>query len=156
MQILDEMKQAELIASKVSNTDGTYDVSITALLGNSQTVFVGNGTGQHTELEAGDSMHAPGDALSLVYVKGTPPGWGITDVIQGSKQFKFLGDQTDRILVGDQISVVGSTGNDGFYTVAAVSFGTGKTTVQVEESIPDATSDGDLFHADKVAIFARG
>lgn len=156
MQIVDEVKQAELVASSVSTTDGTYDVSITALLSNSNVIVVGNGTGQHSELEAGDSMHAPGDALSLVYVKGTPSGWGITDVIQGSKQFKFLGDQTDRIEVGDSISVVGSTGNDGFYTVAAVSFGTGKTTVQVNESIPDATADGDLFHADKVAIFARG
>lgn len=155
-QIIDEVKQAELIASKVSVTGGTYSVTLSAFLSNAQVVNVGNSSGQHTELEAGDAMDVPGDSLSATYVKGIPSGWNITDVIQGSKQFRFLLDQTERILVGDAISVVGSTGNDGFYTVAAVSFGAGKTTVTVEEVIPDATSDGELFHADKVALFAKG
>lgn len=155
-QVIDEVKQAELIASKVSLTGGTYSVILSAFLSNAQTVNVGNSSGQHTELEAGDVMHVPGDSLSATYVKGIPSGWNITDVIQGSKQFKFLLNQTERILVEDSISIVGSTGNDGFYTVAAVSFGGGKTTVTVEEVIPDATSDGELFHADKVALFAKG
>lgn len=155
-QVIDEVKQAELIASKVSVTGGAYSVTLTALLGNSQVIDVGNSSGQHTPLESGDSMDVPGDSLSATYVKGTPSGWLITDVIQGSKQFKFLGNQTERILVGDVISVVGSTGNDGFYTVAVISFGGGKTTVEVSETIPDATSDGTLYHADKIAVFAKG
>lgn len=155
-QIIDEAKQAELIASKVSTTGGAYSVTLTALLNNAQIVSVGNSSNQRTELEAGDSMDVPGDSLSATYVKGTPSGWAITDVVQGSKQFKFLFDQTERILVGDSISIVGSTGNDGFYTVAAVSFAGGKTTVQVSETIPDATADGTLYHADKLVLFARG
>lgn len=155
-QIFDEMTQAELLKAPVSTTPGTYKVTLIAKLDNANTVLVGNTNKQRTELDAGDSMDVPGDALGDIYLKGTPPGWLITDVIQGSKQFKFLGAQTVRILVGDAISVVGSTGNDGFYTVAAVSFGGGKTTVQVNETIPDATSDGSLFHADKIILFARG
>lgn len=156
MQIFNEVVQAELIAAPVSTTPGTYKVTLTAQLNNTNIILIGNGTAQNTELESGDSMDVPGDALEAIELHGTPPGWGITDVIQGSKQFKFLLNQTERILVGDTISVVGSTGNDGFYTVAAVSFGAGKTTVQVDETIPDATSDGDLFHADKLILFARG
>lgn len=155
-QIINEVKQAELIKDKVSTTGGMYSVTLSAKHDNSAMVRVGNGSNQDTELEGGDAMDVPGDALGDVYVRGTPPGWTITDVIQGSKEFKFLGDQTERILVGDNISVVGSTGNDGFYSVAAVSFGGGKTTVQVNETIPDATADGTLYHADKIILFARG
>lgn len=155
-QIINEVKQAELAAAKISLTAGLYSVTISAKLNNANTIVIGNSTDQDSQLDAGDSMDIPGDSLSATYLKGTPPGWGITDVIQGSKQFKFLLDQTERILVGDNITVVGSTGNDGTYTVAAVSFGAGKTTVQVNEAIPDATNDGDLFHADKLILFARG
>ncbi len=156
MQIFDEVKQAELVAASISHTTAGYLITLSAKLDNMNTVLVGNSTKQRSELDAGDSIDVPGDALEDIHVKGTPPGWGVTDVIQGSKIFKFLGDQSARILVGDTISIVGSTGNDGFYTVAAVSFGTGKTTVEVNETIPDATSDGDLFHADKLILFGRG
>lgn len=155
-QIVNEVKQAELIAARISVTSGLYKVTLSAKHDNASMVYVGNGTGQDTHLEDGDVMNVPGDALADVYLRGTPPGWSITDVVQGSKEFKFLGDQTDRILVGDNVSVAGSTGNDSFYTVAAVSFGGGKTTVQVNETIPDATSDGTLYHADKIILFARG
>ncbi len=155
-QIVNEVKQAELIPARVSTTPGIYKVTLSAQLNSAQLILVGNGTDQNTELDAGDSMDVPGDAIADVYLRGTPTGFDITDVVQGSKQFKFLGDQTDRIEVGDKISIVGSTGNDGFYTVAAVSFGLGKTTVEVSEVIPDTTADGDLFHADHLILFARG
>ncbi len=155
-QIVDEIKQAELIPARVSETSGTYRVTLSSQLNNSQLILIGDENGQHSELDAGDSIDVPGDALPDVYLKGTPTDFDITDVIQGSKLFKFLGDQTDQIVAGDMISVVGSTGNDGFYTVAAVSFGTGKTSVEVVEAIPDATADGDLFHADHLILFARG
>lgn len=156
MQIFDEMKQAELIAASISMTTCGYLITVSAKLNNSNVVLVGNSAQQRTELEGGDSIDVPGDALEDIKVKGTPPGWNITDVIQGSKQFKFIGDQTDRIEIGDTISIVGSTGNDGFYTVVAVSFAGGKTTVQVNETIPDTTADGTLYHADKVILFGRG
>lgn len=155
-QIVDETKQAELIASKISTTPGTYQVLISSLLDNANTIRIGNTDGQNTELDPGDSMDVPGDALGKVYCKGTPPGWSIVAVVQGSKQFKFVGDQTDRILAGDKISIVGSTGNDGFYTVVSATFATGQTTVTVEETIPDATANGSLYHADKIALFAKG
>lgn len=155
-QIVDEVKQAELISAPISITAGVYSAIVSAVLSNNQTVLIGDSSGQSTQLDAGDAIDVPGDALAAIYCKGTPTGWNITDVDQGSKQFKFLLDQTARILVGDNISIVGSTGNDGFYTVASVSFATGKTTVAVSETIPDATADGTLFHADKIALFAKG
>jgi hypothetical protein len=154
--MVNEVTQAELIASKISTTPGTYSVTVSAKLDNNQLVKMGNSSGQDTELDAGDSIDVPGDALGDIYVKGTPTGFDITDVIQGSKLFKFLGDQSDRIVAGDKISIVGSTGNDGFYTVVDATFATGKTTVEVSEAIPNATADGDLFHADKIILFARG
>ncbi len=96
-QIIDETIQAELIKGKVSTTGGTYSVTLSALLDNANTIHVGNGTNQRTPLDAGDAMDVPGDALGDIYLRGTPPGWGVTDVVQGSKEFKFLFDQTLRI-----------------------------------------------------------
>ncbi len=43
----------------------------------------------------------------------------------------------------DYLLVEGSTGNDGFYTVASTS-GTGPTVITVNETIPDGTADGTL------------
>ncbi len=155
MQIVNEVKQAELIASKVSLTGGTYSVTLSAKHDNAAMVYIGNSTAQNTHLEDGDAFDVPGDALSAVYVRGTPPGWGVTDVSVPDK-FMFLGDQTARILIGDKISIVGSTGNDGFYTVTGTAFGAAKTTVDVAETIPSAVADGTLYHADKIILFARG
>ena len=52
-------------------------------------------------------------------------------------------DLTDDIVVGRQIEIKGSTGNDGFYTVSNISFST-NTTITVSEDIPSSTADGYL------------
>lgn len=155
-QIVDEAKQAELVAAKISTTSGIYGAIITAFLNNNETIFIGSGTSQSTPLVAGGRIEVPANAIGKIYIKGTPTGWALTGVVTGSKQFLFAGDQTARILIGDTISIVGSTANDGFYTVAAVSFGGGTTTVTVNETIPDGTVDGTLYHADAVALFGKG
>ena len=69
----------------------------------------------------------------------------IIGVSQGSKTFTVDDDYQDYFPVGARISVEGSTGNDGRYTVAGVSLSSGDTVVEVDESIPDATVDGDLY-----------
>lgn len=155
-QIVNEKKQAELVAGKISTTPGTYQVLITALIDNANRIFIGNGTGQDTELDPGDSMDVPGDALGKIYCKGTPPGWAVFSATPGTKTFVIVGDLTARILIGDTISIVGSTANDGFYTVADVSVSLGKTNIVVDETVPDATADGNLYHADSIALFAKG
>lgn len=68
----------------------------------------------------------------------------ITAVVQLSQEFGIAGDWTDFISVGDAITVMGSTGNDGTYTVASATYATGTTTIVVNEAIPDATVDGRL------------
>jgi hypothetical protein len=46
---------------------------------------------------------------------------------------------------GDVLLVAGSTGNDGYYTVASTS-GTGPTVITVNEDVTDATADGTIDH----------
>lgn len=76
----------------------------------------------------------------------------ITGVDTGTEQFVIAGDQTDRILVDDVLSVIDSTGNDGEYTVASTSYAAGpdETTITVNEDITDATVDGKVLH-DEIA-----
>jgi prolyl-tRNA editing enzyme YbaK/EbsC (Cys-tRNA(Pro) deacylase) len=74
--------------------------------------------------------------------------YAITDVDTGTEQFVIDGDQTERFQDGDEFSVVGSTGNDGAYTVASTSYSevNDETTITVNEDITDATVDGTIVH----------
>ena len=66
----------------------------------------------------------------------------ITGVDTGADELGVAGDLTTRISAGRIIYVAGSTGNDGRYTVSAVSYLAGTTTIGVEEDITSATVDG--------------
>ena len=62
--------------------------------------------------------------------------------------FDVSGDVTTECTAGEPLRVVGSTGNNGVYTIASASYdGSTYTTITVEESVPDSTADGtvDLF-----------
>ncbi len=76
--------------------------------------------------------------------------YAITDVDTGTEQFVIDGDQTERFQDGDEFSVVGSTGNDGAYTVASTSYSevNDETTITVNEDITDATVDGTIVHGE--------
>ena len=154
--IVDLVKQVVAVAARVAPENTGSQASITAFLNNRESVFVGDDSAQSTELEAGDSITIAGQSLSTVYASGAPTVYDITDVLQGSKTFKFLLDRTEYFLAGDTIEITGSTGNDGTYTVVSSSFGAGKTSVIVQETIPDSTADGDILHGDKIAILLEG
>lgn len=72
--------------------------------------------------------------------------WPIVSVDTTNDEFVVDGDETDKISVGNTIEVQGSTGNDGTWTVAAISYSpsTKQTTIEVSEDITDATADGTI------------
>jgi hypothetical protein len=73
----------------------------------------------------------------------TPPDVGtffhITALNQGTKTFTVNGDA--HTLTGS-ISAVGSTGNNGTYTIVSATFDTDRTDIVVSQAIPDSTADG--------------
>ena len=68
----------------------------------------------------------------------------ISGVDQGAKTFTTADDLSEELYAGDPMVVLGSTGNDGDYTVVSVS-GTGPSVVTVSEAIPSAVADGSLI-----------
>lgn len=70
----------------------------------------------------------------------------ITAVDQGTKKFSFATDQAARFTASDRIEIAGSTGNDGYYTVASATYNAPNTEVIVDEAIPDPTADGNMIH----------
>lgn len=78
------------------------------------------------------------------------PGAGnapISNVVAGIAGIgSFIVPEHYVLEVGRSFTVVGSTGNNGTYTVASATFdgNTGKTTITVDEVIVDATADGEL------------
>lgn len=69
-------------------------------------------------------------------------GFTITAVNTGTKTFTVSGDKSTTFAVGDTFTILGSTGNDGTYTVTAISFSTPNTLITVSETVPSAIADG--------------
>ncbi len=109
--------------------------------------------------ELGQKTYAPGVltpadfALQMVKLPEqmifNNPGYAITGASTTGKFFTIdtTTDLTDGFQVGKTATVTGSTANDGTYTVASVAFdGTGGTfTVVVNETVPSATGDGQIW-----------
>lgn len=55
------------------------------------------------------------------------------------------GDKTTTFTADSVFSVIDSTGNDGTYTVASRSYGGGKTTIVVTETISNGVDDGEIL-----------
>lgn len=76
------------------------------------------------------------------YAYSTP--YNIILVDQGARTFSIAGNHSAEFLAGMDIKVVGSTGNDGFYTVLSSVFSLGLTEITVSQAIPDGTGNGSL------------
>lgn len=63
-------------------------------------------------------------------------------------------DNTQPFQAGEVFRVVGSTANDGFYTVESVTESGDNWEVTVAESIPDATADGDILIGMALEVFS--
>ncbi len=89
---------------------------------------------------AGDTHIVGAAAFAIVAVDTT------NDIVE------VAGDQTGRIGTNDTIHIEGSTGNDGSYTVSAITYNStsGNTEITLGTSIGDATADGDVLHSDGV------
>ena len=72
----------------------------------------------------------------------------ITAVDTTAGTFGVDADISNKLAVGDSIEVVGSTGNDGTYTVSSVTYSDPTTTITVEETVADATADGEVVLVD--------
>lgn len=84
--------------------------------------------------------------VGTYYTFGTDESFGIDAVSTGSETITVNGvDLTDRFGVGDIVTISGSTGNDGDYTITAISFSGGNTTFTFGgDDITDATADGSV------------
>ncbi len=70
----------------------------------------------------------------------------IVGVNQGAKQITVTGDVSAICTAGKVITVRGSSGNDGIYTVSSSTYSNPNTTITVQEAIPSATADGIVVH----------
>ncbi len=121
-----------------------------------QTAFFGTGVAFHVFGSFGNdgsyivASSSFGGGNTVIVVTGSV-GFGspspITAVVTGAGgSFTFLGNYTAPFGIGSPFSIVGSTGNDGAYTVATITHLTGptRTRVTVTTSVPNATADGDF------------
>ena len=75
----------------------------------------------------------------------------IVAVTTGTKLFKVAGDSTAKYSAGSVLSIEGSTGNDGEYTVSSSAYVSPNTEITVVETVPSAVADGAI---NKLYLFA--
>jgi hypothetical protein len=92
---------------------------------------------------------------------GTPPGtpstgdrylvaplsYAVVAVDSGTETVSVLGDITTLLSTGNTLKVVGSTGNDGTYTVTSVTFNSPNTDIVVTGDFTSAVADGSVQFA---------
>ena len=76
------------------------------------------------------------------YAYSTP--YTILSLDQFARTFSISGNHTAEFISGMDIKIVGSTGNDGFYTVISSTFSLGLTEITVSQAIPSITANGSL------------
>lgn len=67
--------------------------------------------------------------------------------IDPANTLRIAGDHAELFPVTSQFTVIGSTLNDGIYTVQSVSVSGGNTIITTDEAIADATVDGEVLNA---------
>ncbi len=77
----------------------------------------------------------------------------ITAADTGGQVFTVAGDHVGDFFGSASFTVVGSTGNDGLYTVSSVTLDAGNTLVGVSETVADDTADGDITFGRYIAEF---
>lgn len=97
------------------------------------------------DLDAPPSSPAEG----ALYIVGFA-SWAVAAVDTSNNVVEISGDETTRIGTGDSFQIAGSTGNDGGYSVSAVTYNStsGNTEITTNESVDDGTADGEVRHAD--------
>lgn len=70
--------------------------------------------------------------------------YGIVDLDVDASTFSINPGWADNFSVGEKLYVDDSKGNDGIYTIAAVTDGSTYTVIEVEEEIADSTADGTI------------
>lgn len=70
--------------------------------------------------------------------------FSITAVNIGTDKFTVAGDKTAHFPTGALVTVAGSTGNDGDYTVASSIYTGGNTEITVDEDVTNAVADGTI------------
>jgi len=85
-----------------------------------------------------------GNINKQIFVNAGRTVYAITAVSTGSKTFTIAEDGSAIFTVAKVLQVVDSTGNDATYTVVS-STGSGPTVITVNETVADATVDGDIL-----------
>jgi hypothetical protein len=102
-----------------------------------------------TTVQSQDLDSPPAHADGNLWIVGFQ-AWDVVAVDTANDVVEVSGDQTGRLSTSDAFAIAGSTGNDGDYTIAALTYNStsGNTEITVNEDLTDSTADGEVRHAD--------
>lgn len=143
--------QEELVADTVTDLNMTGATAATCVIRATKST-TGKILASQTAFNQGD--YVAGEDLSAGKVTWLLSigmiSYAITAVNTGTKTFSIAGDYTFQFADDDTLKITGSTGNNGTYTINGAptyNSGTGYTEIIVDETVADATVDGNIEHS---------
>lgn len=92
------------------------------------------------------------DGYYTIQLVSSSPIYPVSAVSMASKTITLDADYSSEFYRFQTITINGSTGNDGEYTVLEVGLSAGNTILTVQETIPDATADGNVVANSKITV----
>lgn len=88
---------------------------------------------------------------------GCEDAYEITGITQATKTITVSGDCESEWTEGQRLQIIGSTGNDEYYSVVSATCTSplAGTEIVVGEALPDATGDGQLIHASPERAYSQ-
>ncbi|HUT93313.1 MAG TPA: hypothetical protein VMY37_27865 [Thermoguttaceae bacterium] len=121
--------------------DGLYHVTLVAEAIGVTTLTIGDGVAW--PVGAGGAVGTFARVASFQRIGYT---YDIATATLATGAITYAGDLTDKFAAGDEIVIVNSTGNDGYYTLLTVTELAGVTTLTVVgAALADNTNDGDFY-----------
>lgn len=138
------------------NNDGVYTIRSGSAFG-----MMGASAGKTTINIEESPDDSAGEFGNVILDNSVNNIFNVTTGAAGSASFDVLGDVAGILIAGEAITVVGSTGNDGGYTLSGgFMFNGTSTSVPVSQAINDSTADGYFriapFTTAKLSLFSDG
>lgn len=105
----------------------------------------------HTKIVETNVSYVASDLAAVSTTETLTLQWAMSVVSSTNTSFIVAGNETLNLVVGTKVTIAGSSGNDGTYTVTNVVYSSPNTTITVTPSVPvTGSTGGTLTYTNKI------
>lgn len=105
----------------------------------------------HTKIVESNVSYVTSESANISTIESLTMLWTMAVANSTNSSFDVVGDETQNLSVNTSITIVGSAGNDGVYTVSAIVYNMPNTTISVVETVPvSGNTAGTLSYTNEI------